>query len=201
MKKLWEDFKIDMSVNFIPILLTSLTFAGIFIIGMENIEHTDRFTEEKELPVVESTTEETREEPELIVMEPVTEEAVLMAEPEEEPEYRREVTEEEYQLLLRVCMSECGGKYGEPMEGKVAVVETILNRVDMGMGTIGQVVSDAYSTAYNGEPDGTVIQAVEQALTGEDDFPDNMIAFRAGTYHSFGVPYKKIGNHYFSCVE
>lgn len=200
MKKIWEEFKLDMSVNFVPILLTSLAFSGIFIIGLQNVEHTDRFTDVKELPTAESKEEKT-EEPELIVIEPVTEETVLMAEPEEEPEYRREVTDEEYQLLLRVCMSECGGRYGEPMEGKIAVVETILNRVDMEMGTIEQVVSDAYSTAYNGEPDETVIQAVEQVLTGENDFPDNMIAFRSGTYHSFGVPYKKIGNHYFSLVE
>lgn len=201
MKKLWEDFKLDMSVNFVPILMTSLAFSGIFIAGLQNIEHTDRFTEAKELPVVESATEEATEESELIVIEPVTEEVVLMVEPEEEPEYRREVTEEEYQLLLRVCMSECGGRYGEPMEGKVAVVETVLNRVDMGMGSILKVVADAYSTTYNGDPDETVIEAVEQALTGEDDFPDNMIAFRTGTYHSFGTTYKKIGNHYFSLVE
>ena len=41
------------------------------------------------------------------------------------------VTPEEYRLLLRVCMSECGGKYGEPLEGKIAVVETILNRSEI----------------------------------------------------------------------
>jgi spore germination cell wall hydrolase CwlJ-like protein len=121
-------------------------------------------------------------------------------EPVVEPLYRREVTDEEYKLLLRVCMSETGGKYGEPIEGKVAVVETILNRVDMGYGTITEVINEPYqySTANNGEPDETVIEAVELALTG-DAYPDDMLYFRTKHYHNFGTPYKKIGDHYFSC--
>lgn len=114
----------------------------------------------------------------------------------------REVTDYEYELLCRVCMSEAGGKYGEPFIGKVAVVETILNRVDMGRGTIEEVVFEPnqYSTADNGEPDETVIEAVDHALK-EDLFPDNMIYFRVGRYHGFGKPYEKIGNHYFSLEE
>lgn len=111
----------------------------------------------------------------------------------------REVTEEEYYLLLRVCMSECGGKYGESLEGKVAVVETVLNRVDLGYGTIEEVITskNQYSTADNGEPDETVIEAVDIALSC-DMYPDNMIYFRTENYHDFGTPYKQIGNHYFS---
>ena len=112
----------------------------------------------------------------------------------------REVTEEEYQLLIRVCMSECGGIYGEPMQGKIAVVETILNRVDMGMGTIEEVIAEAYSTRDNGEPDESCIRAVDIALR-YNRYPDNMIYFRANHYHSFGIPYQQIGNHYFSLAE
>ena len=114
----------------------------------------------------------------------------------------REVTEEEYNLLLRVCMSECGGIHGEPMAGKIAVVETILNRVDMGMGTIEEVINapNQYSTANNGEPDASVMAAVDAALSG-DRYPDNMIYFRADHYHTFGQPYEQIGNHYFSTTE
>lgn len=131
-----------------------------------------------------------------------TTEEVTSEEPEPELViYRRQVTDEEYQLLVRVVMSEAGGRYGEPMEGKVAVVETILNRVDMGYGSIAEVVASAYSTADNGAPDESCVEAVEIALTGEDDYPDNMLFFRAGTYHSFGTPYKQIGNHYFSLLE
>ena len=113
-----------------------------------------------------------------------------------------EVTPEEYKLLLRVCMSECGGKYGEPLEGKIAVVETILNRCDIYGKTIEEIVSEPnqYSTANNGEPDETVEKAVDIALR-ENIYPDDMIYFRTGRYHGFGIPYQQIGNHYFSLKE
>lgn len=112
----------------------------------------------------------------------------------------REITEEEYALLARVCMSETGGKWGEPFEGKVAVLETILNRVDMGWGTIEEVVTkkNQYSMANNGEPDYTVYAAVDYVLNNERMYPTNMIYFRTKHYHTFGEPYAKIGNHYFS---
>ena len=109
------------------------------------------------------------------------------------------VTDEEYNLLLRVCMSECGGKYGEPLEGKIAVVETILNRSDIFGMSIEEVVYEPnqYSVSDNGEPDETVIEAVDIALSS-NTYPDDMIYFRAGYYHNFGTPYRQIGNHYFS---
>jgi spore germination cell wall hydrolase CwlJ-like protein len=116
-------------------------------------------------------------------------------------EESKEITTDEYNLLLRVCMSEAGGQYGEPMEGKIAVVETILNRVDMGMGSIEDVIESAYSTADNGEPDDTVVEAVDTALSSRM-YPTNMIYFRTEHYHTeFGTPYMKIGNHYFSLEE
>ena len=112
------------------------------------------------------------------------------------------VTPNEYNLLLRVCMSECGGKHGEPLEGKIAVVETILNRCDIYGKSIEEVIYEPYqySVANNGEPDETVEQAVDIALR-ENIYPDDMIYFRTGNYHSFGEPYKQIGNHYFSLKE
>ena len=112
------------------------------------------------------------------------------------------VSEEEYNLLLRVCMSECGGKYGEPLEGKIAVVETILNRCEIYDKSIEEVIYEPhqYSVADNGLPDETVEQAVDIALR-ESNYPDDMIYFRTGNYHSFGKPYQQIGNHYFSLKE
>ena len=108
----------------------------------------------------------------------------------------------EYELLCRVCMSECGGYDGEPLEGKIAVVETILNRSDIFGMSIEDVVyeQNQYSTAYNGEPDESVMQAVDIALSC-NTYPDDMIYFRTGRYHSFGIPYQQIGNHYFSLKE
>ena len=112
------------------------------------------------------------------------------------------VTQEEYRLLLRVCMSECGGECGEPLDGKIAVVETILNRSEIYGKSIDEVVYEPYqySTSDNGEPDETVEQAVDIALR-ENIYPDDMIYFRTGNYHSFGEPYQQIGNHYFSLKE
>lgn len=112
------------------------------------------------------------------------------------------VTPDEYNLLLRVCMSECGGKYGEPLDGKIAVVETILNRSEIYGKSIEEVIYEPYqySLADNGEPDETVEQAVDIALR-ENIYPDDMIYFRTGNYHSFGEPYQQIGNHYFSLKE
>ena len=54
-----------------------------------------------------------------------------------------------------------------------------------------------YSVADNGEPDETVRKAVDIALIS-NTYPDDMIYFRSGYYHSFGTPYRQIGNHYFS---
>ena len=126
-------------------------------------------------------------------------ETIDITEEQTENEYSYCVTDEEYNLLLRVCMSECGGKCGEPLEGKIAVVETILNRSEIYGKTIEEVVyeQNQYSVSYNGEPDETVREAVDIALSS-NTYPDDMIYFRAGYYHSFGTPYRQIGNHYFS---
>lgn len=126
-------------------------------------------------------------------------ETIDITEERTENEYSYCVTEKEYNLLLRVCMSECGGKNGEPLEGKIAVVETILNRSEIYGKTIEEVVYDPnqYSVADNGEPDETVRKAVDIALIS-NTYPDDMIYFRSGYYHSFGTPYRQIGNHYFS---
>lgn len=114
--------------------------------------------------------------------------------------YRREVTEAEYKLLERVCMSEAGN---QPLAGKIAVLETVLNRVDLGYGTIEEVVyaANQFSTANNGEPNAECTQAVEVVLKDGNMYDDKMIYFRGGHYHSFGTPYMQIGDHYFSLGE
>ena len=151
---------------------------------------------------IEPTTTETTAITSETIIETTTEETTIQEQTTEPISTRREVTDEEYNLLLRVCMSEAGGKYGDPLEGKVAVVETVLNRVDIGWGTISEVINAPYqySTADNGDPDETVVEAVEIALSG-DMYPNNMVWFRTGYYHDYGTPYKQIGSHYFSLLE
>lgn len=113
---------------------------------------------------------------------------------------RRKVTDTEYNILTRVCMSEAGN---QPLEGKIAVLATLLNRVDLGYGTIEEVVTspNQYSIADNGEPNSECFKAVEMILEGYEEFPDNMIYFKTDYFHSFGTPYKQIGDHYFSLKE
>lgn len=115
----------------------------------------------------------------------------------EEETTRRDVTDEEYELLARVCMSEAGT---ESLEGKIAVLETVLNRVDRGEGSIYEVVyaPRQYSTRDNGKPNAECYEAVDAVLEFSDRYPDNMLFFRTKHYHKFGTPYKKIGNHYFT---
>lgn len=109
---------------------------------------------------------------------------------EETPQYNRDV-------LARVCMSEAST---EPFIGKMAVVATVLNRADMYGKTVEQVAySGQYSTQNNGAPTDEVYAAVDAAIAQRDLFPADMLYFRTGHYHSFGVPYTIIGAHYFSC--
>lgn len=147
----------------------------------------------------ESVVETKREEfPKKVEAEQEYQYEIILCE-QQEIENLRVVTEEEYKLLLRVCMSEAGN---QPLEGKIAVVETVLNRVDMGKGSIEEVITAKrqYSTADNGEPNAECYKAVDIALSG-DMYPDTMIYFRTEHYHTWGIPYEKIGDHYFSLEE
>lgn len=102
------------------------------------------------------------------------------------------------QIIAEAVMGEAGA---EPLVGKVAVAATIFNRMEY----YNQTALEALE-AYSGYPyHGVVINdcyiAVEIAMENRDLFPSNMMYFRAGTYHDFGIPYTQIGNHYFSLKE
>lgn len=105
----------------------------------------------------------------------------------------------EIALLERVVMSEASI---EPYDCKVAVAETILNRMDMYSTSLEDVVyaPNQYSIADNGQPTDEVKQAVAQALEYRVN-PTNMIYFRQDYYHSFGTPYTAYGEMYFSLKE
>ena len=110
-----------------------------------------------------------------------------------------EYSEEEILLMERVVMSESST---EPFEGKVAVAKTILNRAKMYNMSIEQVVYQPYqySFADNGMPTEEVKRAVTKAIN-DTEYPEDMIYFREGRYHDFGIPYQQIGRHYFSREE
>ena len=110
-----------------------------------------------------------------------------------------EYTEDEILLMERVVMSESST---EPFEGKVAVAKTIINRSKLYGMSIEEVIYSPYQYSFsdNGKPTEEVKRAVVTAIN-DTEYPSNMIYFREGGYHSFGVPYMQIGKHYFSLSE
>lgn len=114
------------------------------------------------------------------------------------PYTRIQVNSDEFNLMVRVVMSESGS---EPMECKIAVAETIINRVlsPTFPNDVWSVVKspNAYSTNDNGEPSEDCIMAVEIALSGVQ-YDEHLVYFRTGYYHEFAVDYKKFGRTYFS---
>ena len=97
----------------------------------------------------------------------------------------------------------------EEFEGQVAVAEVILNRVESKdfPDTVEEVIKQdgAFSSWGNGSVetaplDDECLEAVQDAVN-ERIFPDSVVYFREGRFHSFGTPYTVIGHHYFSSEE
>lgn len=107
----------------------------------------------------------------------------------------------EFDAMARIVFSEAKT---EAFEGKVAVAEVILNRVESSSfpDTIEAVIGqeNAFSTygASGAAPlDTECMEAVQEALN-ESILPYDVVYFREGHFHTFGTPYIVIGNHYFS---
>lgn len=97
----------------------------------------------------------------------------------------------------------------EEFAGQVAVAEIILNRVESENfpDTVQEVIKQdgAFSSWGNGSVedapfDDECLEAVQDAVN-ERIFPDSVVYFREGHFHSFGTPYTVIGHHYFSSEE
>ena len=109
-----------------------------------------------------------------------------------------EFTQEDIDLMARVVMSEASLL---PFDGKQAIAQTIVNRVrsDKFPDNVADVIYqyNQYSTAYNGDVTDECYDAVQMAIDYKA-FPDDLFYFRQDQYHSFGYPYMKIKNTYFS---
>ena len=128
--------------------------------------------------------------------------AALASSPIKAYAYERiDATEEDMALIARCVMSEAGS---EPFECKVAVAETIVNRTLSEDPTFPDTISDVvhqdnqYSLSDNGEVTQECIDAAQTALNGTS-FDKEILYFRLHRYHSFAIPYMKIGKTYFSC--
>ena len=84
------------------------------------------------------------------------------------------ITEDDYQILLKIVHAEAGG---EDIKGRMLVANVILNRLEVGFGgdTITEVVfsKGQFAPVTSGKifkvtPDKTTIEAVERVLNGED---------------------------------
>jgi len=120
-------------------------------------------------------------------------------------ERRYYLTDEEYELIARCVMSEAGGDTPESQE---AVATVIINRYfspDFPAEVKDIIVPGQFSTADNGPITNEVYLSVARAVnfygSGSCILPYNCYYFRAGHYHDFGIPYRQIGNNYFSLSE
>ena len=123
---------------------------------------------------------------------------VIEEDPEPTPEPTLHMTDDD--IIAAVVMSEAGN---QDLLGKVAVAAVILNRADYYDMTVEQVVNapNQFSYPYVGIVTHECYRAVEIAENNRDLFPEGMMWFRTGTYHEIGMPYEKLGDHYFSFIE
>lgn len=126
------------------------------------------------------------------------------------PVYGREgidyISLDDFELMGKTVFAEAKT---EEFEGQVAVAEIILNRVESENfpDTVQEVIKQdgAFSSWGNGSVDAAplddeCLEAVQDAVN-ERIFPDSVVYFREGHFHSFGTPYTVIGHHYFSSEE
>ena len=126
------------------------------------------------------------------------------------PVYGREgidyISLDDFELMGKTVFAEAKT---EEFEGQVAVAEVILNRVESEdfPDTVEEVIKQdgAFSSWGNGSVeaaplDDECLEAVQDAVN-ERIFPDSVVYFREGRFHSFGTPYTVIGHHYFSSEE
>lgn len=115
------------------------------------------------------------------------------------------LTDSDLELIERCIMSEAGG---ESDEGQQAVATVIFNRFfspNFPDSFEEIIVPGQFSLSYNGEITADVGINLQRAIIDYGTFcqsiPYNCYYFRAGKYHDFGIPYRQIGNNYFSLSE
>ena len=115
-------------------------------------------------------------------------------------------TMSDFNLMCRCVMAE-----DSDLEGQEAVATVILNRVyceDKFPDTVEGVITQKNQFTIVSESDHipedvryVVIFALLKHGTIDQQIPRSCYYFRAGTYHNFGIHYRKIGGNYFSLAE
>ena len=113
------------------------------------------------------------------------------------------MSESEIRQVAALVYLEVGGE--DSFRLKKAIASVVVNRMRRYGKTATQVIyedgvfSPAYKVPYT-TPSSSCIKAVRQVVNNGSIFPIRVTAFRNGHYHSFGRPYCRIGNVYFSSV-
>ena len=139
-----------------------------------------------------------------ISVEPMVEKEVVV-EPEPEEPSATLATQEEIELIALCVMAEAEGEceYGQRL-----VIDVILNRVDDPHfpDTIYDVIyqKNQFSGMYGDRitrcyVKDELVQLVREELENRTDY--DVVFFRTGHYHSYGVPMFQVGAHYFSSYD
>ena len=180
------------------ILIATLSFVSTissFLIGANISAESNHETE------MLSVTEYPIEEPEIEIVYmdvPKTEKAV-------ENGFVYDVTEEEYQMLVRMVMSEGGNS---DLDAKILIVQTAINRMNSdfddfkNQNTIYEVLTypNAFSLADNGEPNAECYKAVNTVLKGVN-LPTNIYWFCYGFEPYYGESHTIVDGWYFNSIE
>ncbi|MBD7966479.1 cell wall hydrolase [Paenibacillus gallinarum] len=134
---------------------------------------------------------------------------LLTQEEKDKATWNYDVSDKELRMLQKIVMAEAEG---EPYEGKVAVANVVLNRLRSANypDTIKGVIYQKYqfSPVANGRmdrvtPNEDTIRAVNEALNGRKEVPDETLYFLSITLaddltvHHSQIKVKRIGNHTF----
>ena len=139
-----------------------------------------------------------------ISVEPMVEKEVVV-EPEPSATLATLATQEEIELIALCVMAEAEGEceYGQRL-----VIDVILNRVDDPHfpDTIYDVIyqKNQFSGMYGDRitrcyVKDELVQLVREELENRTDY--DVVFFRTGHYHSYGVPMFQVGAHYFSSYD
>lgn len=173
---------------YVPLLIIiTLLLICFFWLGYTVIQIPEYFTEYEAARALGEPIKKVAE------IQPVEITQEVIEEKEEAPAVH--LTDED--IVAAVVMSEAGN---QDLLGKVAVAAVILNRADYYDMTVEQVVNapHQFSYPYTGIVTHECYRAVEIAESNRDLFPEDMMWFRTGSYHEIGMPYEKLGDHYFS---
>lgn len=141
----------------------------------------------------------------IVTPEPIESEPIVTPEPPTQVVNSNKLSQEEVDLISRVVMAEAES---EPLDGKLYVIDTILNRVDSKHfpNTVHEVIYQSwqFTSMWNGRYDRCSSNAeLNDMINSEYENRTNrdVVFFTADKYGQYGRPSFRIANHYFSTYK